>query len=280
MRIGCHLSVAKGFAQAVRVAPTLGATAFQYFTKNPRAFRGAKTVNLADAAEGVRLMAERDLIAIGHAPYLINLASPDDELWHLSIDALIQDLVIASARGTYAVVVHCGKPKQHGRDYGIARMQAALTAVLQQSPRPSPAVLLENTAGQGSEIGTTIDELLAIAEPFPAERVGFCLDTQHAFAAGVLSAEHPTAFAGFSHRGYLDRLQAIHLNDSKVPFNGRRDRHELIGQGSIGLPALSLLLNDPRVAALPFYLETPVHDERQYADEIRIVQGLLGDRDA
>lgn len=275
MRIGCHLSVAKGFAHAVAQAPKLGATAFQYFTKNPRGFRGAKPLNRVDAEQGKTLMQELDLVAVGHTPYLINLASPDDELFELSIDALVKDLVIAEARGTYGVVVHCGKHKGSGIEYGIERMQEALHRVLAQNETQGVSILLENTAGQGTEIGTTIEELMAIAEPFGPEQVGFCLDTQHAFSAGILSADHPEEFSGFSHAGYMARLKAIHLNDSKVPFNGHKDRHELIGQGSLGLQAIRAILTDPRISHVPFYLETPVKNEEQYADEIRICRELL-----
>lgn len=277
MRVGCHISVAKGFAHAVKVAPTLGATAFQYFTKNPRGFRGAKALNMVDAEEGKQLLAEYDLIAVGHAPYLINLASPEDELWHLSIDALIKDLVIAEARGTYGVVVHCGKPKSHGVDYGIARMHDALSKVLESTATTKVRILLENTAGQGSEIGKTLEELLAIAEPFAQEQVGFCFDTQHAFAAGIMSADHPQDFAGFGHPQYMQRLHAIHLNDSKIPFQGYRDRHELIGQGHLGRAAIGQIVTDPRLDHIPFYLETPVDSEKQYADEIRIVNELIAE---
>lgn len=275
MRLGCHLSIAKGFSTAVKVAPTLGANAFQYFTKNPRGFRNAKPLDRVDAERGRALMKELDLVAVGHTPYLINLASPEEGLYHASIEALVQDLVIAEARGTYGVVVHCGKPKEAGPEYGIERMQKALTTVLEQTRTEGVAILIENTAGQGSEIGTTLEELLTIVDPFPPERVGICFDTQHAFAAGILNAEHPETFPGFSHDDFMHRLAAIHLNDSKVPFEAHKDRHELIGQGFIGLDGISRIVNDPRLLSIPFYLETPVEKESQYAEEITTVRQLL-----
>jgi deoxyribonuclease-4 len=275
MRIGCHLSVAKGYPAAVREAPKLGANCFQYFTKNPRGFRGQKPLNTEEAATGRQLLEEFDVISIGHAPYLINLASGDDELFQLSIDALRQDLVIAEARGSHGVVVHCGKPKELGLDYGIARMQEGLTRVLEAAVPASVPILLENTAGQGSEIGYTIDQLLAIAEPFAANQVGFCFDTQHAFAAGILSLEDPRGSAGFNHPAYLARLQAIHLNDSKVSFGAKRDRHELLGQGFMGQSTLLNIVTDPRLAHVPFYLETPVKDQSQYAEEIATLRQWL-----
>lgn len=275
MRLGCHLSIAKGYTAAVKAAPTLGANAFQYFTKNPRGFRNAKPLDRVDAERGRDLMRELDLVAVGHTPYLINLASPEDQLFQVSIDALVQDLVIAEARGTYGVVVHCGKPKEQGREYGIERMQQALSLVLERNNTQGVAILIENTAGQGSEIGTTLEELLTIVAPFAADQVGICLDTQHAFAAGMIAKDNPDAFPGFNQPEFMARLKAIHLNDSKVEFGTRRDRHQLIGQGYLGVEGIAGIVNDPRLQQIPFYLETPVDNESQYADEIRAVEALI-----
>ncbi len=276
IRIGCHLSIAKGFEKAVMIAPELGASCFQYFTKNPRGFRGAKQLDRVDAARGVAKMKELDLVAIGHAPYLINLATPEEELFTLSVDALVQDLVIAEARGTYGVVVHCGKHKGQGEDYGIERMHHALKAVLEKNTTENVQILIENTAGQGSEVGYTLDQLLAIVEPFDPSQVGICFDTQHAFAAGLLEPGHPKDFPGFHHPEFMTRLKAIHLNDSKIPYAGKKDRHQLIGQGEMGAEMLQEILNDPRLQNVPFYLETPVDDERQYAAEIVACRNLVG----
>lgn len=275
MRIGCHLSVGKGFLGAVNEAPKLGASCFQYFTKNPRGFRGVKPLNVEDARLGSERMAELDLVAIGHAPYLINLATQDPELFELSVNALVQDLRIAGARGSYAVVVHCGKPKDAGPAYGIRRMREAIERVLAADPPPGVRLLLENTAGQGSEIGAKLDELMATAEGFDTERLGFCFDTQHAFAAGILSREDPRGFEGFRLPAFMERLGAIHLNDSKVPFGGRKDRHELIGRGELGAEAIRAILTDPRLDDAAFYLETPVDNQNAYADEIRICEELV-----
>lgn len=278
MRLGCHLSVAKGFASAVKVAPTLGANAFQYFTKNPRGFRNAKPLNREDAERGRQLMQELDLVAVGHTPYLINLAAADDGLYQTSIEALVQDLIIAEARGTYGVVVHCGKPKELGRDWGIERMRQALKRVLDQNRTEGVQILIENTAGQGSEIGTSLNELLAIVEPFSTDEVGICFDTQHAFAAGIINRDNPGAFPGFDNADFMRRLAAIHLNDSKVEFGTHKDRHELIGQGALGLDGIRRIINDPRLQNIPFYLETPVDQETQYAEEIATVKSLIEPR--
>jgi deoxyribonuclease-4 len=277
MRIGCHLSVGKGFSAAVTEAPKLNADCFQYFTKNPRGFRGQKPLDLDDAARGRALMAELDLVAVGHAPYLINLASPDPELFQLSVDALRQDLVIGQARGSYGVVVHCGKPKSEGVAYGIGRMREGIARVLDSNPPDHILLLLENTAGQGSEIGFDLEQLLALADSFPPDRVGYCLDTQHAFAAGILNPAHPLEFEGFGNPSYLSRVHAIHFNDSKVAFGAKKDRHQLIGQGEMGDLMLKALLNDPRLKDIPFYLETPVDNQNQYAEEILHCRELLAE---
>ncbi len=278
MRIGCHLSVAKGYTKAVENAPKLGATCFQYFTKNPRGFRGAKPLNVPDAEQGRALLQELDLVSIGHTPYLINLASADDDLLELSIAALVQDMVIGEARGSYGVVLHCGKPKDNGLEFGIRRMRDALSEVLARNATEHIMILLENTAGQGSEIGTTIEQLMEISEGFPGDKIGFCLDTQHAFSAGILNPDDLASFAGFSSPRFMDGLKAIHLNDSKVPLGGHKDRHELIGQGLMGMNAMKSLLNEPRFQDIPFYLETPVEAENLFADEIRQCRALLDNR--
>lgn len=275
MRLGCHLSIAKGYTAAVKTAPTLGANAFQYFTKNPRGFRNAKPLDRVDAERGRELMRELDLVAVGHTPYLINLAAPDDGLYHASIDALEKDLIIAEARGTYGVVVHCGKPKDQGAAWGVERMQRALKTVLEHNETEGVVILIENTAGQGSEIGTRLQELLEIVDPFPPDQVGICFDTQHAFAAGMISRDNPGAFEGFDNPAFMQRLKAIHLNDSKVEFGAKKDRHELIGQGQLGSQGIAGIVNDPRLQGIPFYLETPVEKEAQYADEIRAVKELI-----
>ncbi len=269
MRIGCHVSVAKGYASAVRDAHALGAEGLQYFTKNPRGFRGQKALDHADAERGRALMREWDMVSVGHAPYLINLASPDDDLFRLSVDAFTQDLIIGQARGSFGVVVHCGKPKAQGLEYGIQRMQEGIRQVLANGVPEDIWILLENTAGQGSEIGYTIDQLLAIAEPFAAQQVGFCLDTQHAFAAGMYHPKDPAEPSRISDPSFRDRLRAIHFNDSKVAAGARKDRHELIGRGTLGETMLKAILTDPKLADLPFFLETPVAKQSQYADEIR-----------
>lgn len=268
MRIGCHISVSQGFEAAVVRAHTLGAQCFQYFTKSPRMLRFSRKLDLEDARRGRERQDALGLISIGHAPYLVNLSAPEADMRRASVEAVLWDLTVAGARGSYAVVVHCGKHKGAGRDQGMVWMKESLTEILSRDTS-GVRLLLENTAGQGTELGTTADDLMElVSDVGGADRIGVCLDTQHAFAAGVLDPARPETFAPFVDAAFLTRLGAIHLNDSKVDFGQRVDRHELIGQGRIGPAGIARILREAAWQAVPFFLETPVADEAQYADEI------------
>ncbi len=276
MRIGCHVSVAGGYLKAVNRAQALGAECFQYFSKSPRMLRFNKKINYDDAVAGRDRAAELGLVTLAHAPYLINLAAPDDGLRRASVDALLWDLQVAHARGTPAVVVHCGKHVGAGVPAAIDRMRTSLAEVL-AGDDTGVQVLLENTAGQGTEMGTTVEELLALVDGLADQRrLGFCLDTQHAFASGVLDPLQPDGFAGVRAPAFRARLHAIHLNDSKVEAGHRADRHALVGQGHLGDAGLTRLVTEPSWQDLPFYLETPVDDEEHYRGEMAHVRHLLG----
>lgn len=264
MPLGCHLSVSKGLTAAVDRAHAMGADAFQYFTRNPRSLRNAGTPNLEDAARAKARQAELGIVSVGHTPYLVNLAAQDTELWQASVRALKEDLPVAAARGTPGIVVHCGKPKEGGSEVGIERMRQALEQVLEVDA--PTRLLLENTAHQGSEVGYDLEQLLAIADGFPAARVGFCLDTCHAFAAAFMETDDPVR--AFDVPEYLERLGAVHLNDSMFPYGGRRDRHARLGQGAMGVELLSRFLAWEELKTRPVVLETPVDDERAYEPEI------------
>jgi deoxyribonuclease-4 len=274
VRIGCHISVGKGFRGAVETARELGADCFQYFTKSPRMLRFSRNLDRADAEAGRQAQEALGLVSVGHAPYLINLSAPEADLRRASVDALVWDVEVAHARGSLGVVVHCGKHKGAGVDAGIAWMREGIARALDETPDGIP-LLLENTAGQGTEIGSTVAELLQLVDGLAGpDRLGFCLDTQHAFAAGVLDAADPGAFVGFREPAYRDRLRAVHLNDSKVPFGQRADRHAKIGQGFMGEDGIRRILAVDALRDVPLILETPVADEREYADEIALCRRL------
>lgn len=274
MRIGCHISVSKGFGPAVERAHALGAQCFQYFTKSPRMLRFNRKLNRPDAERGRQLQNDLGLVSLGHAPYLINLSAPEEDMRQASVDALLWDMVVAEARGTGAVVVHCGKHKGAGLQQGIARMQESLKRFFAEDAT-GLTLLLENTAGQGSELGFSVDQLLELVEGIEGpERLGFCLDTQHAYAAGILDLSQPDNFPGLKSPEFMARLKAIHLNDSKVPFNHHADRHALIGQGFMGQAGIAQLLSIPSWKTIPFYLETPVANEAEYAQEMDLCRRL------
>lgn len=274
MYIGCHMSVGNGLFAATKKALELGARSFQVFSKNPRSLR-PKKIDEEDAARAVRLMREEDLKIILHTPYITNLSSPKDDLHALTISSLKEDLRIAEAFGAPGAVVHVGKHVGEGEEYGFRRMVETLNAILKDYHGPVK-LLLENTAGQGSEMGLTIRDLVRIREATDVpEKIGFCFDTCHGFAAGIWNEEtYHDLIQEMVETGYLQDLYAIHLNDSKAPFRSHKDRHEKIGKGEIGAKALSKFLHDDHFRSLPMILETPVEDEVEYRDEMEYVRTL------
>lgn len=274
MKIGCHISVSKGFLRASQRAKELGAEAFQVFTKNPRGLR-PKKLDREDAEKGVRFCRENELVLVAHTPYITNLSTPKEDLHEVTIRSIKEDLRIAEAYGAVGAVVHCGKHVGKGVEYGTRRMIETLNLILKDYEGKTK-LLLENTAGQGSELGLTIADLVAIREAtdYP-EKIGFCFDTCHGFAAGAWSEESfDELIRTMEETGYLEHLVAIHFNDSKAPFNSRKDRHAKIGQGEIGSSALARFLTCEAFTGLPVILETPVEDEEEYAEEIRYLLSL------
>lgn len=264
MRLGCHLSIAKGFPAAIDAAASLEINALQIFSHSPSMWRmppipapTAKAFRSRRAASGVE-----DVFI--HAMYLLNLASPDEALFERSIAALIDEAQRAAVLGIDAVVTHLGAHRGSGISEGIRRVTAALDRVLHApvfTARPEMRLLLEDTAGAGTTVGTSFDELGAILDGLTdSNRVGICLDTCHAFAAGYPLAPREQlekTVAAFDRTVGLSRLRLVHLNDSQAPFGSHRDRHAHIGQGTIGEAGFSLLINHPALLALPFILETP-----------------------
>ncbi|MFV9510013.1 deoxyribonuclease IV [Tepidibacillus sp. LV47] len=274
MQIGCHVSVAKGLEKAAKTAHELGANTFQIFTKNPRGLK-PKKLDLVDAEKGVQFCKEQGISLVCHTPYITNLSTPNDDLQEATVRSILEDLQIAEAYGAIGAVVHCGKHVGEGEEYGIRRMIETLDLILEQYDGPTK-LLLENTAGQGSELGLDPETLMKIrnSTKYP-EKIGFCFDTCHAFAAGQWNL---ATFDDFIKRaeetGYLDHLEVIHFNDSKAPFNSRKDRHEKIGKGYIGIEALQKFLQCEKINHLPFILETPVEKELEYAEEIELLRSL------
>lgn len=275
VKLGCHISISKGFPAAVESAHNLGCESFQFFTKNPRAFKG-KAADLVLADKGRQLMAEYGMTCVAHAPYITNLSTPDPELQAISIASLKQDLENAEAYGAVGCVCHMGKHVEQGEEYGMKRMVETLDMLLDEY-KGSCILLLENTAGQGTELGTTMEQCVEVrsrvAQP---DRIGFCFDTCHGFAAGAYRPETWAEFVANARSiGYWEHLKAIHLNDSKFDFGARKDRHASLGKGFIGEEGIATILRSGAFAGLPVCLETPVETEEDYRPELEYARGLL-----
>lgn len=260
-RFGAHMSIAGGLHKAFLRAGQIGCDCLQIFVKNQRQWHGPPITDQAlDQWQRTRRNSPVQPI-VAHAAYLINLASPDRQLWRRSLQAFLDELQRCQKLGIGDLVIHPGAHGGSGISAAIQRVAHALDAAHQQLGPPPVRILLETTAGQGSAIGHRLEHLADIvARTRRPARLGLCLDTAHLFAAGYSLADpdgyHCTIDAVARIVG-LQRVHCLHLNDSKTPCGSRVDRHEHIGRGKIGLSGFALLLNDPRLAALPRILETP-----------------------
>ncbi len=271
MHIGCHLSSSKGFAAMGRQALELGADTFQFFTRNPRGSR-AKDLDVADAAALTSLLKEHHFApVIAHAPYTLNLCGAREENRTFAVETMADDLRRLEHLPGQLYNFHPGSHVGQGTDQGVALIAQGLNHLLR--PDQSTTVLLETMAGKGSEVGGSFEELRAILDQVElGDRLGVCLDTCHVWDAGYDIADHLDAvLEEFDHVIGLDRLRAIHLNDSKNPLGSHKDRHACIGQGAIGLEALVRVIRHPALKDLPFCLETP-NDLSGYAREIALLR--------
>ena len=258
--LGAHMSIAGGLPLAIDRAVATGCEAIQVFTKSSSQWRSRPL----SADEVGRFRQKVDDTGIGpniaHASYLINLASPDPELWRRSKSALTVELERADALGLAGVVLHPGAYTTSTETDGLERIAEGIAQVFEEHPPGSALLLLEHTAGQGTVLGHRFEHLGTIIDRLSGStRLGVCLDTCHLVAAGydLLSAEgHESVFASFERIVGLNRLRAFHLNDSKHPLGSRRDRHEHIGRGYLGIEPFERLLQDDRFAEIPMVLET------------------------
>lgn len=263
--LGAHMSIAGGYYKAVEEASRCGCDCVQVFTKNSNQWR-AKAIADEDAALFAGRLKELTIgQPLSHSSYLINLGSPDDDLWQKSIAGMVVELERAEQLEIPYVVMHPGSHTTASAEEGIARIAAGIDEVQRRLPQVRSQILLENTAGQGSNLGWRFEQLGAIlAAVQQSERLGVCFDTCHAFAAGyglADPAEYKATWKEFDKLVGIERIQAIHLNDSKKEQGSRVDRHEHIGRGKLGLAAFSNLLGDRRFRRVPMYLETPKGDE-------------------
>ena len=274
--IGCHLSSSKGFAAMGRQALELEANTFQFFTRNPRGSR-AKDLDTADAAALTELMASHGFgPVIAHAPYTLNLCSGEEKNRAFARETMADDLRRLEFLPGQLYNFHPGSHVGQGTDTGVALIAEALNQILR--PDQSTTVLLETMAGKGSEVGGRFEELRAILDQVELSgKMGVCLDTCHVSDAGYdIIHDLDGVLTEFDRILGLDRLKAIHLNDSKNPPGSRKDRHACIGEGTLGEPFFVTLMNHPRLSALPFVLETP-NDDAGHGQEIARLRALCGD---
>ena len=266
--IGCHLSISKGYLAIAQEAVSLGANTFQFFTRNPRGGK-AKAIDPADieAFHGFAAAHGIDRI-LAHAPYTLNPASATEKTRDFAHLALVEDLTRMENTPGQLYNMHPGSHVGQGVDVGIELIADALNEALR--PEQTTTLLLETMAGKGSEVGGRFEELAAIIERVELrDKMGVCLDTCHVWDAGYdIAGDLDGVLREFDQIIGLDRLHAIHLNDSLNPRGARKDRHARIGEGFIGLDALSAVTRHPLLRSLPFYLETPQEDPSGYADEI------------
>ncbi|NOZ29600.1 MAG: deoxyribonuclease IV [Chloroflexi bacterium] len=279
-RLGAHMSIAGGVSKAFDRGVLVGCEAMQIFTKNQNQWR-AKPLEPAEIERFHQRHRETGIDpVVAHDAYLINLASPDEALWEKSLNAFIDELERAEALGLLGLVMHPGSHVGAGEDVGIDRIARALDRAHAATQGFRTLTILEITAGQGTNLGYTFEQLAAIrnAVDDPA-RVAICFDTAHALAAGY-EYRTPDAYAAmwehFDQVLGLDLVKCFHLNDSKRDLGSRVDRHTHIGQGYVGLEGFRLLLNDPRFDGLPMLLETPKGpDMKEDVENLRVLRSLI-----
>lgn len=273
LRIGCHLSISKGYEAMAKDALSVGANTFQFFTRNPRG-GSAKAIDEKDVACFLALAKANDLACfLAHAPYTMNVCAADAGIRAFSREMMADDLQRMEYLPGSLYNFHPGSHVKQGLEVGLRFIIDALNETLK--PEQTTTVLLETMAGKGSEIGRSFDELRAIIDGVKLkEKMGVCLDTCHIYDAGYdIVHDLDGVVAEFDRVVGLDRLKAIHLNDSKNPFDSHKDRHETIGQGSLGLETFKRIINHPKLRHLPFYLETP-NELPGYAAEIKLLKSL------
>lgn len=271
LNIGAHLSSAKGFANIAKEAVNIGANTFQFFTRNPQGGK-AKEINPADVAEFLALAKQHNFVKmVAHAPYTLNPCSDNPSTREFAEMVFVDDLKRMEYVPHNYYNFHPGSHVGQGVEVGIKLIAELLDKVL--SKEQTTMVLLETMSGKGSEVGAKFEELQQIISRVKlSEKLGVCLDTCHVYSAGYdIVGNLDGVLTEFDDIIGLDKLKAIHLNDSKMPFASHKDRHEKIGQGTIGLNAIVRIINHENLKELPFILETP-NDLTGWAQEIKLLR--------
>ena len=275
LTIGCHLSTSKGYLAMGKTALAIGANTFAFFTRNPRG-GAAKAIDPTDAAALRELLAANNFgTLVAHAPYTLNPCSDKPHAREFARECMADDLMrMEAVPGSY-YNFHPGSHVKQGADVGIELIAGLLNEVLR--PEQTTTVLLETMAGKGTEVGRTFEELAAIIERVElSDHMGVCLDTCHVHDGGYDIVNNLDGVLDeFDRVIGIERLRAVHLNDSKNPCGAHKDRHERIGEGYIGLEAFGRIVTHPQLRDLPFILETP-NELPGYAAEIELLRKLAG----
>ncbi|MDU0200213.1 MULTISPECIES: deoxyribonuclease IV [Paenibacillus] len=278
MYVGAHVSTRGGYSGAAKTALAMGAKAFQYFPMNPRSL-STKIVNVREAALCAEFCREHDMLSIGHAPYPLNPAANAAER-DLMVSLIKNGLEITEACGSVGLVVHFGKYVGKDPLQGYKNIIQCLNSATQGYEGAS-FILLENQAGEGSQLGLTLEEMAQVRKLCQRpEKIGFCLDTCHAFASGLWTSH---GWGELEARGemldYFPHLKAVHLNDSLHPYGSRRDRHANIGTGYIGLDNFGQMLSSAFLRHIPVVLETGKGSNGTHSEEIALVKTLFSNAD-
>ncbi len=275
LTIGCHLSTSKGYLAMGKTALAIGANTFAFFTRNPRG-GAAKAIDPADAAALRELLTANNFgTLVAHAPYTLNPCSDKPHAREFARECMADDLVRMEAIPGSYYNFHPGSHVKQGAEAGIDLIAGLLNEVLR--PQQTTTVLLETMAGKGTEVGRTFEELAAIIERVElSDHMGVCLDTCHVHDGGYDIVNNLDGMLDeFDRVIGIERLRAVHLNDSKNPCGAHKDRHERIGEGYIGLEAFERIVTHPQLRDLPFILETP-NELPGYAAEIELLRKLAG----
>lgn len=275
MYVGSHVSIRNGYAEAAKTAKSIGATAFQYFPKNPRSIT-IKQFDKTSAQSCAKFCQEEAIVSIAHTPYPTKLI-PDNEKDEAQIIAsLFNDLEIAEACGSLGIVVHFGSMKGEAVLEGYKKMITMLNHALEEWDG-NALILIENNAGAGTNMGITLEEMVQVRKlsQYP-EKIGFCFDTCHAFASGLWNGDNwdEVVKKGIE-LDYFQHLKAIHINNSKYPTGKRKDRHANLKDGYITETQWATFLNSNIIKGIPLILETPNDENFSHQEEIQILKEWL-----
>ena len=276
LTIGCHLSSSKGYLAMAKDAVSIDANTFQFFTRNPRGGK-AKAIDPDDVRAFYTFAEERGIKTIlAHAPYTLNPAAAEDRVREFALMTFKDDLARMENTPHQMYNFHPGSHVKQGMEVGIAKTADVLNDVLNDSQ--TTTVLLETMSGKGTEVGGRFEELAVIIDRVQlGDRLGVCLDTCHVWDAGYdIAGDLDGVLAEFDRIVGIDRLKAIHLNDSLNPCGAHKDRHATIGNGEIGFEALAAVMNHPLLRDLPFYLETPNDLEGHGAEIAQLRTACIG----